>query len=803
MKRLLLFLIAFFLVCTPVLAGSLGGGGWDTSRYADIKSGTGAFTLLSTDKFITPYQQVVTVAKSGGDYKVIQEAIDSISDATSNKKYSVNIYPGVYTETIVMEGYVSLKGMGAQRCAVEITASSGTVLTADAGSTAIVRNIKIKATGTAEAINLPVSMGTNWIQFWNCAIESGYAAHADTLITQNSGHIQIINSTITYVATGGVTTHKILDVVAASAQIYIINSLIQADINDTGSNDFTAITLQSGANCNILVAHNAIEFDNEMTGGTSALYSDLDAETADRYIYGNHIHMKGVAGASGIVYLLGNVATTLNSTNPGIIVEGFNYNLLANVLSAATLNANFDDFTGDPEIHSGAGTINHIATYEPGKLHLDNLILNEKFEIAFNATSYIAGNEGTIIDAIVQTGGSSGGVVRVIDVADGGAGVAQPVAITTHDRVDVIQQLIGTAAAFDYAWYYKDTGGDAGPDTYVNATTFFSGATDTPLFESDNDVVFVGVTAAVPTEIEVDLGTFASQDLLFTFQYYNGSWTTFTPSGDDTRGFRQDGTIRLPDLSATSVQTAVNGQTHHWISITRTRNHIVTDPVEDTIKTTGGTLYEWDENGALTVQSIPSAGAIGGTTPAAGAFTTLGSTSYKTIYIPANQMTPTSTDGATAGTFEWPTNDKNVDYIAFAKASEEYVEFERPFPEEYNLGTIKAKFYWSSETGSTAGDTVEWEMGCIAQGDDDVIEAAITGQQVITDTLLTSAGADRQLTSATPAITIDGTPALHDMIHCKVSRNVGGGAGDDMAEESWLMGVLIQYQEVATVVSAW
>lgn len=175
--------------------------------------------------------------------------------------------------------------------------------------------------------------------------------------------------------------------------------------------------------------------------------------------------------------------------------------------------------------------------------------------------------------------------------------------------------------------------------------------------------------------------------------------------------------------------------------------------------------------------------------------------SYKTIYIPANQMTPTATSGATAGTHEWPTNEKNVDHIAFAKASEEYVEFERPFPEEYNLGTIKAKFYWSSATGSTDGDTVEWEMGCIAQGDDDVIDAAITGQQVITDTLLTSAGADRQLTDATPAITIDGTPALHDMIHCKVSRNISGT--DDMAEEGWLMGVLIQYQEVATVVSAW
>lgn len=51
MKRLLLFLIAFFLLCTPVLAGSLGGGGWDTSRYADITSGT--ITGVVSPSFIT------------------------------------------------------------------------------------------------------------------------------------------------------------------------------------------------------------------------------------------------------------------------------------------------------------------------------------------------------------------------------------------------------------------------------------------------------------------------------------------------------------------------------------------------------------------------------------------------------------------------------------------------------------------------------------------------------------------------------------------------------------------------------
>jgi len=44
----------------------------------------------------SPYQQVVTVAKSGGDFDTIQAAINSITDAASDKIYTVLVYPGSY-----------------------------------------------------------------------------------------------------------------------------------------------------------------------------------------------------------------------------------------------------------------------------------------------------------------------------------------------------------------------------------------------------------------------------------------------------------------------------------------------------------------------------------------------------------------------------------------------------------------------------------------------------------------------------------------------------------------------------------
>jgi len=173
---------------------------------------------------------------------------------------------------------------------------------------------------------------------------------------------------------------------------------------------------------------------------------------------------------------------------------------------------------------------------------------------------------------------------------------------------------------------------------------------------------------------------------------------------------------------------------------------------------------------------------------------------YKTIYIPAASMTSTATNGATFGTYEYATNDINADFYAFDGATEQYVESEYPMPEDWNLGTVKVKVYWSSATGSTAGDTCEWEIQGGAQSNDDAIDAALGTAQVISDVLLADNGADRQLSNATPAITIGGTPVLGDMIHWKISRNVGGT--DDMTENAWLSGINIQYLANVSV-AAW
>ena len=60
----------------------------------------------------TAYQNMVIVAKSGGDYTTIQSALNSITDASASNPYLIWVGPGVYTEDVTMKPYVDIEGAG-------------------------------------------------------------------------------------------------------------------------------------------------------------------------------------------------------------------------------------------------------------------------------------------------------------------------------------------------------------------------------------------------------------------------------------------------------------------------------------------------------------------------------------------------------------------------------------------------------------------------------------------------------------------------------------------------------------------
>lgn len=174
---------------------------------------------------------------------------------------------------------------------------------------------------------------------------------------------------------------------------------------------------------------------------------------------------------------------------------------------------------------------------------------------------------------------------------------------------------------------------------------------------------------------------------------------------------------------------------------------------------------------------------------------------YGMFYVDAGAMVPCTTNPAESGTVEFGTNDIDFDYYAFdAGATKERVQFKRVMPPEWDLGTIKAKFHWSSDTGSSTGDTVEWAMKAGSLANSDAIDTALGTQQVISDALLADNGGDLQFSGATPAITMAGTPALGNLNLFEILRNTDGT--DDMTEDAWLFGAWIQFKMNQGVV-AW
>jgi hypothetical protein len=70
------------------------------------------------------FQNVIVVAKSGGDFPSVHAAIDSINDATADNPYLIWVAPGVYMEQLVMKPHVHLQGAGQEVTVISSTASS-------------------------------------------------------------------------------------------------------------------------------------------------------------------------------------------------------------------------------------------------------------------------------------------------------------------------------------------------------------------------------------------------------------------------------------------------------------------------------------------------------------------------------------------------------------------------------------------------------------------------------------------------------------------------------------------------------
>jgi hypothetical protein len=157
------------------------------------------------------------------------------------------------------------------------------------------------------------------------------------------------------------------------------------------------------------------------------------------------------------------------------------------------------------------------------------------------------------------------------------------------------------------------------------------------------------------------------------------------------------------------------------------------------------------------------------------------------VWIPASAWIPRTTTGAGIDSREQSTNKINTDELLFDAGTDEFAQAMIVMPNNWNAGTVTAKFHWTASTGS--GDVV-WGLQGRAYANDDALDQAMGTAQTATDTL--TATNDVDISPATSAITLGGTAASGNPVIFQVYRDADAG-GDTLANDARLLGVEISY----------
>jgi hypothetical protein len=138
------------------------------------------------------------------------------------------------------------------------------------------------------------------------------------------------------------------------------------------------------------------------------------------------------------------------------------------------------------------------------------------------------------------------------------------------------------------------------------------------------------------------------------------------------------------------------------------------------------------------------------------------------------------------------TNQVNFYYLGFPDgATTTFANWAIPMPGDYNGGTITAVFYWVAGNAST--NSVVWGLAARAYADSDVLDQAFGTQQQVTDA--NQANDDVNISAATPAITIGGTPAAGNFVQFRANRDPAN-ASDTLAATAELLAIRITYTRV-------
>lgn len=387
------------------------------------------------------YDNTITVAKSGGDYTTIQGAIDSITDNSESNRYVILVYPGVYSESVVMEEYVSLYGCGG-RDVVEVEVANATALTGPAGtSAALATGMTFRCSPTDDSgVCVALNNVNSFLTLRECYLEllSASSGVEGKLVDLDAGYLIITGTRFVYDldgTAGPVSTHDIFDL-AGAGSFYMTGSSVTvniADANDT-VNVFNEV---SGATNIFHCGHTDIRVFTEDASysGTTTLFN-LNGSYNDHGVIGNLIRV--VSSGNGTAYALAVDSSAggavIESSGNQYHIEGFTNNYSFNVATGDTINSLFDYVEAASGDAGGAGTLNVVNSDTLGWLNASAGVEIESGAPIIRINETDAGSDEKVWD--VQ---SVAGDLKISTLTDAlGAGNDAIVITRTGTTVDAI-----------------------------------------------------------------------------------------------------------------------------------------------------------------------------------------------------------------------------------------------------------------------------------------------------------------------------------------------------------------------------
>ena len=161
----------------------------------------------------------------------------------------------------------------------------------------------------------------------------------------------------------------------------------------------------------------------------------------------------------------------------------------------------------------------------------------------------------------------------------------------------------------------------------------------------------------------------------------------------------------------------------------------------------------------------------------------------ETIWIPAQAMYATTTNGADAQQIETTATRPDIKVLDFDAGTAEYAQFAVAMPKSWNLGTVTFQAWWTPSNTNT-GNCIFGLQG-VSCSDSDTADVVFGTAQEVTDAGIGTVE-DVQVTGTSSAMTIAGSPADNDMTFFQVYRDAADGS-DTFTGDARLIGIKMYY----------